>query len=306
MTAMFAALLTTLFFSLSAVSAKRATTLLSGTEVNLWRLVIAAVMLGLFAHIFGHGLTGPGLGILFLSGCVGFGLGDLAFFQALTRVGSRISLLLVHCLAAPMAAAIEWLWLGNAVSGKAIICGCVILTGVALALSPQENPHLARRTLWIGILFGAFAAFGQGFGAVLSRKAYAVSTAAGQPIEGFAWGMTVAYQRVLGGLLISGLFLAYLNGRKKDLVAQTDKPNKWRAWPWLMFNALMGPTLGVGCYQWSLLTHPTGEILPIIATTPLVVIPFAIYMKEEKPTLRSLIGGVIAIIGVIGMVKFRS
>ena len=302
---MFAALLTTLFFSLSAVSAKRATTILSGTEVNLWRLAIAVVMLGVFAHTFGHGLNGPGLGILLLSGCVGFGIGDLAFFQALTRVGSRISLLLVHCLAAPMAAAIEWLWLGNAVSASTILCGCIILAGVALALSPQENPHLARRTLWIGIVFGAIAALGQGFGAVLSRKAYDFSAVAGQPIEGFSWGMTVAYQRVLGGLAVSGLFLLYLNSQKKPAL-QTDGPSKLRVWPWLLFNALMGPTLGVGCYQWSLLNHPTGEILPIVATTPLVVIPFAIFMKEEKPTARSIMGGVIAIIGVIGMVTFRS
>lgn len=304
MAAMFAALLTTLFFSLSAVSAKRATTILSGTEVNLWRLCIAVVMLGLFAHIYGHGLDGPGRGILLLSGCIGFGLGDLAFFQALTRVGSRISLLLVHCLAAPMAAAIEWLWLDNAVTGSTILCGGIILAGVALALAPQENPHLARRTLGIGIVFGAIAALGQGFGAVLSRKAYEVSAAAGQPIEGFAWGMTVAYQRVLGGLAVSGLFLLYLNSQKKP-AEQTGGPSKLSAWPWLTFNALMGPTLGVGCYQWALLNHPTGVILPIVATTPLVVIPFAIYMKEEKPTARSILGGVIAIIGVIGLFLFR-
>ena len=42
--------------------------------------------------------------------------------------------------------------------------------------------------------------------------------------------------------------------------------------------------------------------LPIIAATPLVVIPMAIAMGEEKPTLRSLIGGLIAVGGVVGMV----
>jgi drug/metabolite transporter (DMT)-like permease len=34
----------------------------------------------------------------------------------------------------------------------------------------------------------------------------------------------------------------------------------------------------------------------------LVVIPFAILMKEEKPSWRALIGGVIAVGGVVGMV----
>jgi drug/metabolite transporter (DMT)-like permease len=70
----------------------------------------------------------------------------------------------------------------------------------------------------------------------------------------------------------------------------------------LLATGLAGPALGVTCYQWALLDNATGVVLPIIAITPLVVIPMSIAFKEEKPTLRSLIGGIIAVGGVVGMV----
>ena len=46
----------------------------------------------------------------------------------------------------------------------------------------------------------AAVGFGQGYGAVLSRKAYAVAAAAGNRVD----GGTAAYQRILGGLVNYG------------------------------------------------------------------------------------------------------
>lgn len=42
-------------------------------------------------------------------------------------------------------------------------------------------------------------------------------------------------------------------------------------------------------------------MLPIVALTPLVVIPFAQKFEGEKPTRRSLIGGVVAVAGTIAL-----
>jgi drug/metabolite transporter (DMT)-like permease len=53
--------------------------------------------------------------------------------------------------------------------------------------------------------------------------------------------------------------------------------------------------------QWALKTNPTGIVLPVIAITPIVIIPFAHYMEGERPTIRSLIGGVTAVAGVVGL-----
>jgi len=70
-------------------------------------------------------------------------------------------------------------------------------------------------------------------------------------------------------------------------------------------NTICGPTVGVSCFQWALKTTATGVVLPIIALTPLVVIPFTAKFEGEKPGVRSLIGGVLAVAGAVALAMTR-
>src|ERR1044071_6830014 len=135
---MFASLLTTMFFSFSAIFGRRVSNYLPGTIANLCRLTLCALLFGLWSHLFHFGVSGKAFPILFLSGCVGFGIGDLALFQTYTRLGSRSSMVMVQCLAAPFAALTEWAWLGHAPTLLQAICGALILVGVGVALMPGK------------------------------------------------------------------------------------------------------------------------------------------------------------------------
>jgi drug/metabolite transporter (DMT)-like permease len=73
----------------------------------------------------------------------------------------------------------------------------------------------------------------------------------------------------------------------------------------VIMNSLAGQTLGVSCMQWALETTPTGIVMSIVALTPLTVIPFARVFENEKITARSLIGGAVAVVGVIGLTWAR-
>jgi drug/metabolite transporter (DMT)-like permease len=57
----------------------------------------------------------------------------------------------------------------------------------------------------------------------------------------------------------------------------------------------------VSCYQWALATAPSGIVLSVVATLPLVVIPFSWRFEGDRPGLQSVIGGVIAVAGVIAL-----
>ena len=305
---MLAAIITPLLFAGSAVSGYRAAKLLGGTAANFWRLCVATLLLACWAHQWGMGLRGAALPMFLLSGVVGFGLGDLALFQALPRLGSRLTMILAHCLAAPMAAAIEWLWLGTTLSAPQMICGTVILVGVAIALAPEPRAGSVRPDLGSGLLYGVLAAFGQGFGAVLSRKANQVAASAGESVD----GMSAAYQRVLAGLALAAIVFIIVKRRESRQTAAQDRLEpqslpqaqgaKWRrAAPWVLVNALAGPTIGVSCFQWALKTIPTGIVLPIVATTPLIVIPFAYVLENERPGVRSVIGSLVAVLGAAAL-----
>jgi drug/metabolite transporter (DMT)-like permease len=175
-----------------------------------------------------------------------------------------------------------------------------VLVGVAIALAPGRNVDAGHRHVASGILFGALAAICQALGAVLSRKAFAMAQHAGENID----GITAAYQRVLGGVLVTAVLL-WIVKRREPPPGDTGK--RWsKAWPWVLLNGLSGPALGVSCYQWALKTAPTGIVLPIVAITPIVIIPFSRYIEGERPTWRSLAGGLVAVSGAVLLALART
>ena len=296
-TGVLAALITTILYSFSAIAGNRLSRLLGGAEANFLRIILATALLGLYAHTRGAGLSGKALPYFFLSGVIGFGMGDLALYHAYPRIGSRLAMIIVHCLAAPLAVFVEWLWLGTALTSFQLCCILITLIGVAIALAPQEHLHIARQALLIGLTLGLIAALGQAFGSVISRKAYLVARLARENID----GITAAYQRIWGGVFFATLGY-YLDSQRRTAGEQSSFSVRMkRGWKWLVLNATSGAVLGVSFFQFALSKAPTGIVLPIIALTPLTIIPLAHRFENERPTARSLAGGVIAVAGVIGL-----
>ena len=301
---MLPAILTTLLWSCSAICAARSAKIVGGAAANLSRMIVAAVLLGLCAHTAGRSLLGgPALPWFIASGLIGFGLGDVAMFAALGRIGPRLTMLLTHCLAAPLAAITEWLWLGTKLGWQEIACALVILGGVALALAPDHGAKIPRRAFWIGVLCGLCSAAGQGFGSVLSRKASALSVAnISNPathgiLEGMIGGATAAYERIVPGILVALAFFLLTKRTPESRV-----PRAWpRAWPWIIGNALAGPSIGVAIYQWGVATTPTGILMPIVATVPVLTQFLAWKIEGHRPTRRTILGGIIAVAGVIAL-----
>ena len=305
---MLASFLAATFFALNATCASHSVRASGSARANLGRLIVAAAVLGLFAHTLGQGFTSASVGWFFLSGLIGMGLGDLGVYGALPLLGSRLTVLMTQCLAAPIAALGEWLWLDTRLTGAQLLWGVVVLAGVIVALLPSRAhpPRVALKP--IGFLFGLLAAAGQGLGALVSRKGGLVADAAGELSHNATFGLNAAYHRILAGLVFTALwFLALRCLRKLPARPEPDAtpPARRRARMWILANGLAGPVLGVGCYQWALATTPSGIVLPIAATAPLLSIPIAFWLEGDRPTRRSLIGGVIAVAGCMALTLQR-
>lgn len=310
---MFAAGLTTLCWAFAALFSQRSIRVLGSVRANLGRLVVAFICLGAYAHVWGLGLGGAGRDLFLWSGVIGMGLGDLALFAAIPRLGARLTILMCQCIAVPVAMVTEWAWLGTRLSGAEILWATVILAGVTLALMPSPRHPPSVPVTKLGLLMGVLAALGQGWGAVISRRGYELTTAAGEHMD----GITAAYQRITGGLLITAsyfLVIWWLERRRRQHTQPPaespprpeDRRQRRRAgWGYMIANAFFGPVAGVSCYQWALATTPSGIVLPIVATTPLVIIPLTYWFEGDRPSKRSLAGGVVAVAGVILLTVVR-
>ena len=292
---MIGALGTLLCFAVTPVFARRAALLLGSLQANFWRLVVAAVLLGAWAHLAGRGVGGAAFGWFFLGGIVGFGIGGVAMFQSLPRLGSNLSTLIVQCGSAIVAALAEWFWLGTVLTPAQLTCASLTLAGIIIGLLPRSLPQIAPVEWKSGVAWALLSALGQGFGAVISRKAFATAAMAHQPMD----PGTAAYQRVLGGLLVAVLVVLVVRPRRPA----SDYPA--RAWPWVTGNALTGPVLGVTCFQWALRTTPAGIVQPIVAAAPLLTIPFAAKFEGSRPRASYYIGAVLAVVGVAGLLVWH-
>jgi drug/metabolite transporter (DMT)-like permease len=248
-------------------------------------LAIAMIVLTLLLQGAGNpNIGGLNLALLWLSGAIGIGLGDTAFFESLNCLGARRSLLM-EALAPPLAAVLALVFLQEQLSGQAWLGIFATVVGVAWVVvertpdSKQDNLRPFR-----GILFGLLAALGQAGGAVLSRAALAETSI--NPL----WSTLM---RLMAGVLISlGLL-------------------QWRQQPWsnfhlmrsprflgtLLLTSFFGTYLAIWLQQIALKYSATGIAQALTATSPLFVVPMAIALREYV-SIRAILGVLIALGGV--------
>jgi drug/metabolite transporter (DMT)-like permease len=302
------AFLTALFFASNAVCARRAALHYGGTTGNFLRLLLAVALLAAWAHAAGQGVGGGAFAWFFVSGAVGFGLGGLTMFHALPLLGSNLSMLIVQCGSAVAAVLIEWLWLGSRLSPAQTGFAALTLAGVVVALigpmgpirpiGPIKAPSTHPPRYLLGLALAIISACAQGGGAVISRKAFGLLHARGF----FMDGATSAYQRALGGLAVGTLALLVVRwwpgSEPTNPEATVSAPaQKLPPWAWVVLNTLLGPVLGVTCYQWALRSNAAGIVLPIVATAPLLTVPIAWALERSRPTPRFWIGAALAVLG---------
>ena len=282
------------FYAWSVTCARRSSAHHGPDLANLGRLLIAVVVVGLFVAFSDRHPLCAGWGWLLLGGVLGLGIGDIALFHALPRIGVGLTMLLTQCLAAPFALILEYEALGHSPNGAQMLAALVILIGVGVALgAPAEGDPADRRTgVWLGVL----SALGQACGAVSTPMTVDACQRAGETIpDGFAQ----AFVRLLGGVPVVLLFLLWAS-RKEGLLAKIRRPYAFASAPWwMLMNGIAGPALGVACYQWALTQHPAALVLSVVALTPLIGLVMQWAIEGQRPSWRLWVGGAIAIIGVV-------
>ncbi|MBD1844988.1 DMT family transporter [Cyanobacteria bacterium FACHB-63] len=254
--------------------------------LNFTKGWIAIVLLGLTFLLTGQSFPAiepAAFSLLFLSGVIGIGFGDTAYFKALNCIGARRTLLF-ETLAPPLSAILALIFLQERLSGSAWLgIGLTIAGVVWVILERVSDRHENFRPLQ-GSLYGLLAAIGQAAGAVLSRSALI------QTDIDSLWSTLI---RLIGGTI--ALLIWILLQRQ---ISETLKPLKDRRLLVVIAGtAFISTYLGIWLQQTSLKFATTGIAQALSSTSPLFVLPIS-WAMGDRISLRSFFGVLVSLLGV--------
>jgi drug/metabolite transporter (DMT)-like permease len=285
-----AALSAALLWALSSLVYSRLGAKIPPLQLNLYKGIIAIALIIITLMIQGitlAELSVSAVALLTISGIIGIGLGDTAYFSALNSLGARRTLLLET--ASPGMGALLALIFINEQLAYSSWCGILLtILGIAWVIS-ERLPVDQIRVSGKGVIWGILAAIAQALGAVISR--YALIQSEITPLE------STLIRLVGGTVIVVGLLCLPVTQANQD---SKEKIN-WQLSPGslgIIAIAAFGSTyLGIWLQQTSLKFAPTGIAQTFLATSPLFILPLVAW-QGEKISLRAILGVVISLGGI--------
>ena len=261
--------------------------------LNRLRITTAFVLLGLALWIT-HASPWPTwatpfqVGVLALSGLVGFVFGDGWGFRSLVILGPGRTALL-SSTAPIFTAALAWPLL-HETPGKLVLLGMALtLGGIAFVLYDRERLTHAHveGSVAVGVMAGLFGAIGQAGGYVLSKLALRTGLDA----------LSATVIRVAAATLVIWIMAFAARDTRRTLAALRDR----RGAAFMTAGAVCGPFLGVTLSLTALQYIPAGVAASITAFYPVLTILIAARFHGERLTVRTVVGALVAVVGVIGL-----
>jgi drug/metabolite transporter (DMT)-like permease len=245
--------------------------------------------------------------LLILSGAIGIGFGDTAFFSALNILGARKTLL-IQTIAPTITALLGFVLLNEQLKITSW-CGMLLTVfGIAWVINERtkDKNDLSDFSQTKGIIWAIAAAIAQATGAILSRSALAQSDLS------TLWSTLL---RLAAGIVICSLILLW---QSQPLLRNKGKwtvRTKREASPFSLFSLVksaktssrtitiiavtaFGSTyLGVWLQQISLKFTAAGIAQTLSATSPIFVLPLTVLLGE-KISNRTIVGVILAIVGI--------
>ena len=229
---------------------------------------------------------------LSLSGVVGFFIGDIFLFKALVELGPRVAML-IQSLAAPTAAIMGWLWLGETYLLHQWIGMAVALSGVTsviLERAGKTSPAgrlKPRKISAKGVGIGLVGMVGQAGGIILSKIGM-------QTDSGYLDAFSATQIRAIAAFACFLLFFTVTN-KWRDVRKALGNT---RAVVFTSLGAVFGPFAGVSLSLLTLHYLTTGVASTFFALVPICIIPFSIFLHKEHVSIRAVAGAIVAVIGV--------
>lgn len=256
-------------------------------SVNYIRLFLGFVMLGIYGLIVNGSFIPAGAGYqqwlwLSVSGFLGFFIGDLFLFKALTIIGARLSML-VMTFSPALTSLIGFFLLGERLRFFQIMAIFMVMGGIMLTFVGRENKQFKFKLSFKGFLLAVGGALGQSFGLVFSKKGIG-------DYDPFA----ATQIRIITGFLAFSILILVL--RRWNSIGKTMKNGK--VMKNITVGSFFGPGLGVALSMYAISMTETGIASALMALTPIMLFVPAI-LKGKRIATKEIIGAFVSVGGVV-------
>ncbi len=290
-----AALITAAFWTVTALAFEAAGRKIGSLVLNLLRLILGFLLLSTFTlfyrgYFFPVDASAEAWFYLFISGLVGFVIGDLCLFQAFVMIGARVSMLIMS-LTPLFTALISWIILGETLTLQNWFGMMVTMAGISLVILKKADRSSQKGMFnrfkvgfpMVGVLLALGGSIGQGTGLVLSKFGM-------QEYDAFA----ASQIRVLAGIFGFVLIFTILRRWRDVFLALTFRKSMLQ----MSLGAFFGPFLGVSFSLIAVKYASAGVAATLMSIVPVLIIaPSAIFLKENV-SLKEITGAIIAVGGV--------
>ena len=267
----------------SSVFLERASKETGTLAVNLIRLVIAMLFLGVITYVK-RGLVLPldvtkeSFKFLSISGLFGLFLGDFFLYKSYIKIGPRITLLVMTF--SPIAVSIlSFFILGEKIEEFKVLGMLLTIIGIAIVILKKKNDKEFSK---VGFIYDLLAMLWEILGIVFTRLGSI-------DYDSFA----TIQVRTIPAILA---FIVYISLKKEWSNIKEGILNK-KGMIYIVLGTIVA-TLGVTALVEAMKYANVGIVSTLAATSPILIIPISIIFFKEKVSILEGIGALISFVGI--------
>lgn len=280
------ALASAFIWALAVILFKRSGEKVAPFSLNLFRVVVSAVLLLITLSIMDEPLWGRApwedYAILFLSGIIAIAISDTLFHKSLNIVGAGISAI-VDCLYSPLVVVLAFFMIGERFSVLQIVGMVLVLSAILVAASHEPPKGITSKRLIFGIVVGVFAMITLALGIVIAKPVLNRSSV--------LWATTV---RQIGCLIVM-LPVALLSPKRWEIL-EVFRPSG--TWKFSLTGAILGSYLALIFWIAGMKYTLAGVAAMLNQSSTIFIVVFATLFLREKFTAKKLVSLLLAFFGI--------
>lgn len=283
------ALLTACLWSVTSFLFAFAAERVGSVQVNINRIILAAVILFLIVEISGidYNLSSSQIFYLVLSGITGLVIGDSFLFKTYQLIGARLGMVLMSLVPA-ISALLAWIFLNEIITSIGILGMFITIFGILLVVTDKNHISSAKGNInKIGILYGFLGAAGQAGGLVLAKFAFA---------EGYVNGFVASFTRLSSAGLLIIIIGLLLRRYKNPFITYRNEIPALKA---TIAATVLAPVLGITLSLVAIEFTKVGIASTLMAVVPIIMLPISKYYYKENLSIQAISGAFIAVAGVV-------